>query len=296
MHGEDGHTRSAAGAHLKSDCERCFGLCCVALPFAKSADFPVSKAGGQPCVHLADDFSCGIHDRLREHGYNGCTAFECFGAGQQVSQVTFAGRDWRQEPGTASQMFGAFAVMRQLHEILRYLNEALQWQAARPAWRDLGAAADEVRQLTEGSARQLSDIDIAAVRSKVSPLLAQASALARADLPRCGVSHRGADLLGAKLHGTSLCGADMRGACLIAADLRGADLRGADLLGADLRGADLRGADLRGSLFLTEPQVNAAKGDTRTRLPVTLVHPAHWGVGQCHGSSSCSAGIPGERR
>lgn len=276
MHGKSEPGRSAIGAHLKSDCERCFGLCCVALPFAKSADFPVSKIEGQPCVNLAGDFRCGIHDRLREHGYNGCIAFECFGAGQQVSQVTFAGRDWRQEPGAAPQMFGAFAVMRQLHEILRYLDEALRRQAARPVHRDLETTASEVRQLTEGSARQLHEIDISAIRSKVSPLLAQASALARVGLPEASVSHRAADLIGARLHGASLRGADMRSACLIAADLRGADLRGADLLGADLRDADLRGADLRDSLFLIEPQVNASKGDARTRLPASFAHPAHW--------------------
>jgi uncharacterized protein YjbI with pentapeptide repeats len=250
----------------------------VAVPFAKSADFPVSKAGGQPCVHLAGDFRCGIHNRLREHGYRGCAAFECFGAGQQVSQVTFGGRDWRQEPEIAPQMFAAFAVMRQLHEILRYLAEALRWQAARPLWGDLGAAAVEVGQLTEGSAELLGDLDVSAARARVSPLLARASALARAGLPGCSVSRRGADLLGASLRGASLRGADMRGACLIAADLRGADLRGADLLGADLRDADLRGADLRDGLFLTEPQVNAGKGDAHTRLPATLARPAHWGA------------------
>lgn len=264
------------GSSLRSDCGRCFGLCCVALPFAKSADFPVSKAGGRPCVHLAGDFRCGIHDRLRGHGYHGCVTFECFGAGQQVSQVTFSGRDWRQEPGIAPQMFSAFAVMRQLHEMLRYLAEALRWPAARPVWPGLGTALGEIRELTEGSPQQLGEIDIAAVRSRVSPLLGEASALARAGRPACDVSHRGADLPGASLPGASLSGADLRGACLIAANLRGADLRGADLLGADLRGADLRGTDLRDSLFLTEPQVSAAKGDAHTRLPVTVARPAHW--------------------
>lgn len=265
---------------LRSDCERCFGLCCVALPFAKSADFPVSKPGGQPCVHLGDDFRCGIHSRLRENGYRGCAAFECFGAGQQVSQVTFGGRDWRRDPETASQMFGVFAVMRQLHEILCYLAEALRWQAARPVWRDLDRTLSEVQRLTEGSARQLLDLDISAVRGGVSPLLAQASSLARAGAPGCGISYRGADLPGARLRGASLSGADLRGACLIAADLRGADLRGADMIGADLRDADLRGADLRGCLFLTQSQVNAAKGDARTRLPATLSRPVLWDSGQ----------------
>lgn len=177
-------------------------------------------------------------------------------------------------------MFGSFAVMRQLHEILRYLTEALGWQAAQSVWRDLGAAAGDVRQLTQGSPGQLRGIDISAIRSRVSPLLEQASALARDGLPGVGISHRGADLLGAKLRGASLSGADMRGACLIAADLRDADLRGADLLGADMRDADLRGADLRDSLFLTEPQVNAARGDANTRLPASLAHPARWSADQ----------------
>src|SRR5690606_37914114 len=74
---------------LTADCSRCAGLCCVALPFAASADFAVDKAAGTPCGHLQPDFRCGIHDGLREAGYPGCTVFDCFGAGQRVVQVTF---------------------------------------------------------------------------------------------------------------------------------------------------------------------------------------------------------------
>ena len=37
---------------LRADCGSCFGLCCVALPFAASADFAVDKAAGQPCANL----------------------------------------------------------------------------------------------------------------------------------------------------------------------------------------------------------------------------------------------------
>ncbi|MNR51082.1 Serine/threonine-protein kinase B [compost metagenome] len=68
----------------------------------------------------------------------------------------------------------------------------------------------------------------------------------------------------------------MRGAYLIAADLRGADLRAADLIGADFRDADIRGSDLSDSLFLTQAQLNAAKGDARTKLPPSLSRPSHW--------------------
>ena len=66
----------------------------------------------------------------------------------------------------------------------------------------------------------------------------------------------------------------------MAADLRETDLRSADLLGADLRDADLRGSDLREALFLTRPQVAAARGDGRTRLPDGCPRPAHWPTGR----------------
>jgi len=54
------------------------------------------------------------------------------------------------------------------------------------------------------------------------------------------------------------------------------DLTLADLTGADLRGADLRGADLTQGLFVTQAQLDAAEGDTRTGLPPSLARPAHW--------------------
>src|SRR4051794_16389300 len=103
---------------LKADCESCFGLCCVALPFAASADFAIDKDAGRPCPNLEADFRCGIHRDLRERGFPGCTVYDCFGAGQKVSQVTFAGQDWRRAPETATRMFAVFPVVRQLHELL----------------------------------------------------------------------------------------------------------------------------------------------------------------------------------
>ena len=57
------------------------------------------------------------------------------------------------------------------------------------------------------------------------------------------------------------------------------DLRSADVIGADTRGADLRGADLRGALFLLQSQLDAARGDASTRLPLEHAVPAHWSRG-----------------
>ncbi len=53
----------------------------------------------------------------------------------------------------------------------------------------------------------------------------------------------------------------------------------ADLIGADLRGANLSGADLTDSIFLIQSQLDAAKGDPGTKLPPSLVRPAHWLTG-----------------
>lgn len=261
---------------LRADCANCFGLCCVALPFAKSADFPVDKDAGKPCGNLRRDFSCGIHARLRERGYLGCTVFDCFGAGQKVSQVTFRGADWRGAPGDARLMFDVFAVMRQLHELLWYVSEALTLPAARSVHPALRKAREDVERLTRAGAEELVRLDVAAVRGGVNDLLVRTSELVRAGVPGRKRSHRGADLVGARLRGADLRGADLRGALLIGADLAGADLRGADVIGADFRGADLGGADLRGCVFLTQAQVDAAVGDAGTRLSSGLVRPGFW--------------------
>jgi uncharacterized protein YjbI with pentapeptide repeats len=258
---------------LRADCEHCVGLCCVAPAFSASADFAIDKDAGQACPHLRPDFRCSVHARLRPLGFPGCAVYDCFGAGQKVSQVTFAGQDWRQAPRIAQQMFKVFTIMRQLHELLWYLAEALTLEPARPLHEELGRALDETERLTRARPEALMELDVAAHRDDVNALLVRTSALARAASRR---DLRGADLIGADLRGADLSGASLRGACLIGADLRRADLRSADLTGADFRGADLAGADLTGSIFLIQSQLEAAKGDHRTQLPPVLTHPAHW--------------------
>ena len=248
----------------------------MALPFAASADFAADKAAGTPCGNLGADFRCGIHTRLRESGYAGCTVFDCHGAGQKVSQVTFGGRDWRTAPGTAQAMFAVFPVVRQLHELLRYVTEALALPEAREVHRELRRTRDAVERLTLGTPDELAALDVAAVRGEANVLLARAGELARAGVPGRRRNHRGADLIGAALRDADLRGANLRGARLVAADLRRADLRTADLTGADLRDADLRGADLTGALFVVQPQLDAARGDAATRLPRGTHRPAHW--------------------
>ncbi|MFB7174410.1 pentapeptide repeat-containing protein [Streptomyces sp. NPDC056254] len=261
---------------LQADCENCFALCCVALPFAKSTDFAVNKPAGTPCQNLRQDFRCGIHTRLRDQGFQGCTVFDCFGAGQQVSQVTFGGRDWRTHPAGRAEMFDVFPVMRRLHELLFYVDQALGLPDAAQVHPELRRLLAETEQWTRADAAALVALDVAELRGRINTLLLKTSELVRAKVPGRRKNHRGADLMGARLSGANLRGANLRGAYLIAADLSRADLRTADLIGADLRDANLRGADLRGAVFLTQPQLNAAQGDPATRIPPPLTRPTHW--------------------
>ncbi|MFI1386709.1 pentapeptide repeat-containing protein [Embleya sp. NPDC020886] len=264
---------------LRADCANCFALCCVAPAFAASADFAIDKPAGRACPNLrSDDFGCGVHTRLRDIGFSGCTVYDCFGAGQKVAQVTYAGQDWRRAPHTAKQMFRVFPIMRDLHELLRYLHEAQCLAAARPVHDQLRVAYLDTERLTLGEPAELLRIDVGALRHQLNPLLLRASELVRAGVPGKKKDRRGADLIGARLKGADLRGANLRGAYLIGADLRTADLRFADVIGADFRDADLRGADLTDALYLVQSQLDAAKGDLRTTLPAAFTRPGHWGT------------------
>jgi uncharacterized protein YjbI with pentapeptide repeats len=261
---------------LRADCTRCFGLCCTAPAFSASADFAIDKPAGRPCPNLRSDNRCEIHAELRQRGFPGCAVYDCFGAGQKVAQITFAGQDWRKRPESAAQMFETFRRMRQLHELLWYLLEALALRPGDPLERELRRARDETRELTHGRAEQLVALDVDAHREAVNGLLRRTSELVRGRDASAGNDHRGADLAGRDLAGADLAGADLRGASLIRADLSGASLRRADLTGADLRGAELGGADLAESIFLIQAQLDAANGDLGTTLPTSLARPQHW--------------------
>jgi uncharacterized protein YjbI with pentapeptide repeats len=261
---------------LRADCERCAGLCCVAPAFSVSADFAFGKAAGQPCPNLRADFRCSIHDRLRPAGFGGCAAFDCLGAGQKLTRVSFAGADWRSDRELAAAMFASFAVMRGLHELLWYVNEALALGPADPSAAELDAAFSQTERLTLAGPADLVALDVGAHRHRVNALLLRASADVRHRSGPPGPDFRGADLAGNDLRGADLRRASLRGALLIGARLGGADLSAADLTGADLRGADLSGADLAMSLFLMQSQVDAASGDDHTRLPAPLSRPPHW--------------------
>jgi hypothetical protein len=242
-----------------------------------SADFAFSKPAGVTCRHLDAGSRCGIHDRLLPSGMAGCVAYDCFGAGQRVVELFDGGTG-----GPSARMLGVYDVVRQLHELLWYADDALSRPAAAAVHPALAAARASIDQAIDAGPDALESSDPADHRAVVAPLLRRTSTLVRDAVaatdpgPPRDRGLAGADLSGADLTGADLAAVDGSMAYLIRADLRGADLRFVDLLGADLRGADLSGADLTGALYLTRTQVGGARGSGSTRLPDRLPHPAHW--------------------
>jgi uncharacterized protein YjbI with pentapeptide repeats len=274
MVGEEEDRHVTARTDLRADCSRCFAICCVAPAFSRSSDFAIDKPAGVPCPHLAGDHRCSIHDRLRPEGFAGCTAYDCFGAGQRLAQETFGGRDWRDHQDVAAPMMAALPVLRGLHELLWYLHDVIDLPTSVPVRDDLATVRSDVEKAAAAPGATILDVRVDALRAAAAPLLREASRLAREGF--AAADHAGDDLTDADLREADLRGVSFRGALLIGVRLGGADLSRTDLLGADLRGADVRGARLAEALFLTRTQLGGVLGDRRTTLPPALDPASHW--------------------
>ena len=109
---------------LRGDCAQCAALCCLAPAFDKSPCFGFDKPAATPCPNLAACGACRIHESRAQSGFGGCVSYDCFGAGQRVTQEVFGGRKWLSEPDLKVPMTRAFMAMRRLHEMLALLKTA----------------------------------------------------------------------------------------------------------------------------------------------------------------------------
>ena len=93
---------------LRADCSRCCGLCCVVPDQLVIQGFGNDKPANIPCLHLAHDHHCAIYERRDSLGYPACASFDCFGAGQWVTEYLFSGADWQESPELAPEMYSAY--------------------------------------------------------------------------------------------------------------------------------------------------------------------------------------------
>lgn len=198
--------------------------------------------------------------------------------------MTYGGQGWRANPSSSKEMFDVFLIMRQLHEICWYLYETSSFDLPTSLIKKVQQLLAETERVTEAPPCEVLSFDLFMHHSRVSSLLRDVSEHIRDYMRQAQAVNVNAilntkqkkEFIAADLRKKELRCTDFRGCLLIATNLEEANLSGADFIGADLRDANLRGANLSQSIFLTQSQINGAKGDSRTLLPSTLLQPPHW--------------------
>lgn len=260
---------------LKIDCKKCSGLCCTALYFSKTEGFPNDKPAGKPCTNLMSDYGCAVHNKLMQYNLKGCMAFDCLGAGQKVTSDIYGGVSWKNQPERAEEIFRVFLAVWQLHQMVWYLAEAAAIVPAEELADQITALIGEYQNMTALLPMEILQIDIEEYRTRVNKILKKAGELVVQSVAP-GKTDKRSDNMGRNFKKANLNGRDFSMSLLIAANLEGCSLYGTNFLGADMRDTNIQNADLRESLFLTQAQVNAARGNEHTKLPDTLSRPIAW--------------------
>ena len=94
-------------SNFRADCSRCCGLCCIVPAQLAAQGFPADKAANLRCRHLDARNRCSIHATRDEYGYGACNAFDCYGAGQWVTQTLLANARWTDSPDIAERIAAA---------------------------------------------------------------------------------------------------------------------------------------------------------------------------------------------
>lgn len=263
----------------KIDCEKCCGLCCVALFFSKTDGFPENKGVGKVCKNLNQSYRCQIHAQLYQQGLKGCMAYDCFGAGQRTTQKLAQKPDWKTLSKKEAEIaFNSYLKILKIHQTLWYLTEALILRLSEQETEQIDLLLKEGTSLAEQPLEDIQTMNIEPFREKANKLLKYICESITAKCKPQGKIDRDKNYLGKNLKQKDLTGKDFSMALLIAANLEQANLYGANFLGADMRGVNIQNTDLSHSLFLTQIQINGAKGNGQTVLPPYLDRPTFWGM------------------
>ena len=260
---------------MKSDCSKCSGLCCTALFFSKTDGFPKDKIAGEPCMHLLKNYQCKIHSQLKAKKMRGCIGYDCFGAGNQVTEIVYKRKTWNELPKQSKEIFDVFTAVFQLYQIRYFLTEASLLIFADSFSGDIQKLIEEHVRITNNSPQIILSFNIEEYRSKANDVLKEICKRLHGKENRKDFSCP-KDFIGKKFRGKDMSGLDLSTKLLIAADFSDCIFDGTIFLGADTRDTNFTGADLEEAVFLTQGQINAAKGNRSTKIPKHLYYPVTW--------------------
>jgi len=141
--------------------------------------FGYDKPAQTPCINLQPDFRCSIHGRLAESGFPGCIAFDCYGAGQWVTQQVFQGASWRDSVLTGKRMFEAFSRFRTLHELMALLIVARQHVKEKDILEKLDRKLKEIEKITVAETADCGRIEITTLRQEIMGFLREHVSLSK---------------------------------------------------------------------------------------------------------------------
>lgn len=160
---------------LKVECSQCSGLCCTALFFSKIDGFPENKIAGKPCSKLQNNYMCKIHNELDKRNMKGCIGYDCFGAGQHVTQFIYKGETWRTSQSKAEEIFNVFTIIFQLYQIRYFLEESRIIISAKKLRSEIENLINENEEFCNSTPESVLDIDIENYRNKVNSTLKRVS-------------------------------------------------------------------------------------------------------------------------
>lgn len=224
---------------LVSDCSRCSGLCCIALYCFQSDGFPQDKPIGKPCINLMDNFKCRIHEDLESMGMRGCIGYDCFGAGQYLTEEIYGGVTWKTQPGKTKEICDMYMLIYRLFQLRFFLYESRKLVSSEVLLPEISRLLQENDSICKLPMQEMLKYPIDAYQDKVNGVLKKSCAALKNYL---------------KVKNNI----------------------GKDYLNRNFEGENLDGADLKEAVFLSQGQINAAKGSRRTKLPKHLKYPDTW--------------------
>lgn len=248
---------------LKIDCKQCCGLCCVALYCQKEDSFPQNKEAGKPCIELNSDFTCKIHASLLDKKMKGCISYDCFGAGQNVTQNFYHGASWVDH----KEMFTTYLNVYHLKQMHWYLLESLLF---------LPFKEIEIKNYIRMIEDLLVSNSIVINAYPIDRLHQQVNAILKEGIQSRATQKQKKNMLGIDLAHKDLSKMDFSMAFMMESNLQNSNLKDACFLGADMRNCNLKGADLSECFYLTQAQVNSCSGDNKTKLPSYIEKPIVW--------------------
>ncbi|KAB3533275.1 hypothetical protein F8154_10990 [Alkaliphilus pronyensis] len=205
----------------------------------------------------------------------GCIGYDCFGAGKHVTQFIYKGKTWQTSKEQAKEIFDVFVIIFQLYQIRYFLEESKIIIPAKGLWSDIQNLINENETLCNSIPQIILDIDMEIYRNKVNIILKQVCECVIKCFKSSG-NNRFTEFFGKSFKKRDMSGLDLSMKLLIAANFDSCIFNGSIFLGTDTRDANFSNADLREAVFLTQGQINSAKGNRNTKLPSHLDYPVTW--------------------